>query len=125
MDSDYNIKREYSTRPLYSPVPADFLYTPSSLPALSLKVNSIPAICDDCSYEFNSAATPVASSASLSSNTLTISLTDPESLGFALTDITVELLGVTCVVDQSGTISNFDCDFPTNQDGSVALPAGS
>ena len=56
---------------------------------------------------------------------MTISLTDPQSLGFALSDITVQLLGVTCVVDQSGTIGNFDCEFPTNQDGSAALPAGS
>ena len=125
MNSNAKTLREYSTRPLYSPVPADFLYIPSDLPTLSLKVNSIPAICDDCSYEFNAAATPVVSSASLSSEIMTISLTDPESLGFALSDITVELLGVTCIIDQSGTIGSFDCEFPINQDNSVALPAGS
>ena len=102
----------------------DFLYKESENPSLSLKVNSIPAVCADCSYTFNSAATPVTSSATLASNVMTLSITDPSSIGFALSDITVSLLGVQCT-DLSGTIASFTCNFPTNADSSVALPAGS
>ena len=45
-------------RPMYSPVSLDFLYLPSELPSLTLKVNDIPAICEECNYEYDAALTP-------------------------------------------------------------------
>ena len=41
------------TRPLYSPIPIDFLVMASETPNLRLTVNSIPAVCDNCVYEIN------------------------------------------------------------------------
>jgi hypothetical protein len=91
---------------------------------LRLTVNHLPAVCDDCSYQFNLAATPVVTSASLSGSTYTISITNPSSIVFTTADITVSLLGVPCS-NVAGTISSFTCSLPTNGDGSVKIPAGS
>ena len=122
MKSQSTVTRPYSTNPFYSPVPLDFLYWPSDKPSLILKVNSMPAICEDCTYEFNAANNPVISSATLTANTYTIALTNAGSATIA--DITVSLLDVSCS-DLSGTAASFTCQFPTNAaDSSVALPAG-
>lgn len=93
------------------------------MPALQLSVKSLPAVCADCSYQFNVAATPVISSASLSGLTYTIAVTDPSSLGFTVNDITVTMLGAQCA-NLAGTISSFTCTLPSNQDSSAQLPAG-
>jgi hypothetical protein len=86
-------------------------------------VKSIPVVCNDCSFAYNAAATPVISSASRTGRTYTISVTDPLPLSFTLADITVSLLGVQCT-GLTGTISSFTCNLPINNDNSVALPAG-
>ena len=87
-------------------------------------MNSIPAVCDDCSYEYNAAVTPTISSASRVAERITIAITDNGSVGFVASDVTVTLMGVACTY-ASGDISSYVCDLPTNGDGSVALPAGS
>lgn len=117
------ILRDYSNRELYSPVPYDFLYTASSTPALRISVKQLPAVCADCSYQFNVAATPVASSFSRVAQTVTLAVTDPAGLNFALTDLVVTFLGVPCST-LTGNIGSFTCVLPTNPDSSVALPAG-
>ena len=58
--------REYSTRPLYNPVPYDFLNIASDTPVLNLKVNQIPALCPDCSFQYDAAKTITIDSATLS-----------------------------------------------------------
>lgn len=116
--------REYSNRELYSPIPYEFLYVASSTPNLQITVNSIPALCVDCSYAYNLAVTPVVTSTSRSGRTLAISLSNPGSLTFALTDVTVTLLGVQCS-GLTGTTASFTCTLPLNSDNSASLPAGS
>lgn len=117
----FTVKRPYSTLPLYSPIPLDFLYKPSENPSIILKVNKAPAICDDCSYAFNAAKNAVISTATRAGTTYTIALTNTGTA--ALTDIKVSLLGVDCT-NLQGTTASFTCDFPANADTSAALPAG-
>lgn len=64
IESSVTILRDYSNRELYSPVPFDFIHVPSANPTLKVAVKSIPAVCNDCSYQFNAAATPVVASSS-------------------------------------------------------------
>jgi hypothetical protein len=66
----------------------------------------------------------VVNSASLSTNTYTISVTDAASVGFGLSDISVYLLGVQCK-SLTGIVSSFTCTFESNVNGNAALPAGS
>ncbi len=56
--------------------------TAENKPQLYLKVNDIPSVCVDCSYTFSPAKTLVATSASLSTDTLTVTLTNPGSIAF-------------------------------------------
>lgn len=45
-DATYTVKRTFSiSRPLYSPLPYEFMRTAESVPQLYLKVNDIPAVC--------------------------------------------------------------------------------
>lgn len=119
--SVHTVKRPYSNLPLYNPIPLDFLYHPSENPSIILKVNKAPAICDDCSYQFNAAKNAVISTATLGGSTYTIALTNTGTA--ALTDIRVSLLGVDCT-NLQGTTASFTCDFPANTDTSATLPAG-
>ena len=125
--------REFSqTRPLYSPVPYEFLFTGSETPSLSLAVNNIPAVCEGlCAYQYNEAINPTLDTATtLSGATLTTGVLFPaarrrligESVDFP-SEVTVSLSGVRCT-GLAGTLDSFTCNFPTNGDSSVALPAG-
>ena len=120
--------RHYSTRPLYSPVPYDFLNVASDVPVLNLKVNSIPSLCQDCSFEYDSSKTVTVNSADLTGNSLAVSLTIPAARrllqAVTLDDISVQIAEVECG-SLVGTPNNFTCLFPTNQDGSLNVPAGS
>ena len=40
-----------------------------------------------------------------------------------MSDLTVSLLGVPCL-ELTGTVDSFTCTFPTNDDGTPTLPAG-
>lgn len=62
-------------------------------------------------------------SASRSSATLSLSISDPLSLNFILSDISVSYLGVNCL-GLSGVINSFTCSLPLNSDSTIALPAG-
>jgi len=51
-------------------------------------------------------------------------LNNPNSLSFALGDISVSLFGINCNVQTSSTISSLTCNFPANPSGSAQIPAG-
>lgn len=52
-----NNLRQLSNREVFSPLPYEFLFTPSNLPCLRLSINSIPAVCDiGCSYQYKPAS---------------------------------------------------------------------
>ena len=118
------VKRAFSlTRPLYSPLPFDFMRTAESSPQIYLKVNGIPAVCDSCHYSFDAAKTPTVNSASLSADTLSLSVTDSGSVGFALTDLKITLNGERCNLI-TGTLASMTCKFTKNSVNNAALPAG-
>lgn len=93
----FTVKRQFSfTRPLYSPLPFEFMRTAESMPQLYLKVNSIPAVCSNCGYSFDSTKTASVTAASLSADTLTLTISDAGSVGFALSDLIITLNGERC-----------------------------
>lgn len=119
------IKRDFSlTRPLYSPLPFDFMRTSESSPQLYLKVNGIPAVCSACSYAFDATKTPSVTAASLTADTLSLTVTDPGTVGFALSDLKITLNGERCN-NLVGTLASLTCKFNKNSLNNAALPAGS
>lgn len=118
------VKRAFSqSRPLYSPLPFDFMRTAESNPQLYLKINDIPAVCDGCHYNFDATKTPTVTSSSLSADTLSLSVTDTGSVGFALADLKITLNGERCNLI-TGTLSSMTCKFNKNSLNNAALPAG-
>lgn len=93
----FTVNRQFSlTRPLYSPLPFEFMRTAESVPQLYLKVNSIPAVCSNCGYSFDATKTASVTTASLSADTLTLTISDAGSVGFALSDLIITLNGERC-----------------------------
>lgn len=90
---------------------------------MKVVVNSIPAACVDCSYEFDAASQPIVSSAVRTGASFAIALTNPASIPFTLADITVTMQGTKCLT-LTGTTTSFTCTLETNADSSAALPAG-
>jgi hypothetical protein len=61
----------------------------------------------------------------LAGSLVTLSLNDPGSLGYSLTDVTVTIGGQEClIVDDTAPIGNFMCQLPVNTDSSPIVPAG-
>ena len=54
---------------------------------------------------------------------LTLGITDPLFVGYSLSDVVVELDGQVCEIT-TGTLGSFDCQLPTNSDGTPILSAG-
>lgn len=124
IESSVETIQGYSAKPYFSPIPFDFLHVASDSPSLTLKVNSIPAICKtDCSYQIDAANNPVVSSYSRTDEVISLAVTDPASIGFTTDDITVSLLGTPCST-VTGTIDSFTCSLTQNADDSVQLVAG-
>lgn len=121
----YTVKRQFSlTRPLYSPLPYEFMRTAESVPQLYLKVNSIPAVCSDCGYSFDATKTASVTAASLSVDTLTLTISDVGSVGFGFSDLIITLNGERCN-ELTGTLASLTCKFAKNSLNNAALPAGS
>jgi len=59
----------------------------------------------------------------LTGQTLALSLTDSSNIGFTLSDVEVRLFDTICLIDKSGTISNFNCNLGRNAMNGVLLPA--
>jgi hypothetical protein len=119
-----NVKRYLSLlRPLYSPLPYEFMRTAQAYPQLYITVNKLPVICSDCSYIYNSSLTPIVNSASLSAYTLSLSLADPGQVGFGLSDLVITLNDIQCI-QLLGTIASLTCQFSQNSLHNAALPAG-
>ena len=113
--STISVLREYSNRPLYSPIPYDFIRVASNSPSLFLSINQMPSLCQDCSFEFDASITPSISSASLSGRTYSLGVTVPSARRrlqtVALEDISVTLADVSCT-SLTGTVDSFTCSFP-------------
>jgi hypothetical protein len=97
--------------------------TAESQPQLYLRVNHIPAVCSNCAYSFNATKTPAVTAASLSTDTLTLTVSDAGSVGFVFSDLLITLNGERCN-QISGTLSSLTCKFNQNSLLDAALPAG-
>ena len=61
-----------------------------------MKVNNIPAVCSNCGYSFDASKTASVSAASLSTDTLTLTVSDPGAVGFTFADLIITLNGQRC-----------------------------
>lgn len=119
--------RYYSSNLLFDPIDYTLLNTFSDKPNVLLTVNGIPSVCTaDCRYSFLT-NTPLLTSDSISGSVVTLSLSDPASIGFTLDQTSVTVGGQPCAIINPSTspISNFDCQLPTNTDSTPTMTAGS
>lgn len=118
--------RYYSPNLLFDPIDFNLLSTASPVPNVLVTVNSMPSVCvGSCGYTFLF-NTPVLSSATRVGPVVTLSLTDPANLGYTLNDVDVTIGGQKCtIVDVNAAINNFQCQLPTNADGTAKVEAGS
>ena len=97
--------------------------TAESSPQLYLIVNGIPAVCSACNYAIDATKTPSVTASSLSTDTLTLTVTDPGAIGFTLVDLKITLNGERCN-QVTGTLASLTCKFNRNSVLNAALPAG-
>lgn len=118
--------RAYSTDLLVNPIDFPFLSTPASMPNVLVTVNSVPSVClGNCGYNFLTNS-PELIAATISGPTVTLSLTDPGIINYQLSDVTIKIGGQPCTITNlAAPISNFQCQLPTNADGTANVPAGS
>lgn len=118
--------RAYSSDLLVNPIDFPFLSTPAPIPNVLVNVNSVPSVCiGNCGYTFLTNS-PQLTAATISGPTVTLSLTDPSAINYQLTDVTIKIGGQPCTITNTAApISNFQCQLPTNTDGTANVPAGS
>ena len=88
-----------------------------------MTVNKIPVLCNNCAFSFNSSLSVDVTSAQLVGYSLAFSLSNPNNISFALTDIQVSFLNRPCIV-LTGTSSNFNCYFANDTSGNSLIPSG-
>jgi hypothetical protein len=118
--------RNYSPNLLFNPVDFNFLSTPSAQINVLIKVNGNPAVClGTCDYTFLT-NTPQLVYSSISGSVVTLSLTDPSHIGYALSSVTVTIGGQPCTIINPtiSPIINFQCQLPTNPNGTPTEVAG-
>ena len=118
--------RAYSTDLLVNPIDFPFLSTPASQTNVLVTVNSVPSVCiGNCGYTFLTNS-PQLTAATISGPAVTLSLTDPSNIAYQLTDVAIKIGGQRCAItNPAAPIDNFQCDLPTNVDGTAKVPAGS
>ena len=86
----------------------------------------MPSVCNgSCGYTFLT-NTPLLTSASIAGSVVTLSLTDPASLGYTLNEVTIDIGGQPCsVINPSDPISSFTCQLEQNSDSTAQVPTGS
>jgi hypothetical protein len=122
----YSIELRAYSSDLLVTIDYPFLSTPSPQANVLITVNSVPSVCiGNCIYTFllNS---PQLTAASISGPTVTLTLTDPSSIGYSLNDVTVTIGGQSCAIaNPSAPINNFQCILPKNADNTANVAAGS
>jgi len=121
-----SVLRLQNSNLLVNPIDYNYLTTPSSKPNLLVTVNGLVSVCTgDCTYTFLTNP-PLLTMATRSGSILTLALTDPAATNYTLSDVTISLAGQPCIILNpiTSTISNFQCQLPTNSDSSPTIPAG-
>jgi hypothetical protein len=116
-------RRNYSSNVAFNPLDYRFLKTFTNSINVQVTTNNIPAICNgSCAYAFNtySEITFLAYSGSV----LSLSLSNPTSLNFTTSSITVSVQGQPCPLIPSSTLASLSCYLQNNTDNSPILIAG-
>ena len=118
-------RRSFSTNQLISPVDYQLMRTAGAKTPVEVTVNSIPAVCStNCGYDFVDSGKVTALSST--GTTVTLTITDPQTTGYALTDVYVSFAGQSCGIDTSvGSIASFTCELAVNTDNTPILLADS
>ena len=85
----------------------------------------MPAACSNCRFVFNQSLYLQVTSANITNSQLLITLSNPNSITYSLSDISMSFLGVQCAINGSfSTLTNIACDFPLTSNGNPQIPAG-
>jgi hypothetical protein len=115
-------RRNYSPYLLFDPIDYRFLNTQSSAANVIITTNGVPSICTgDCKFTFSLYSE--VTSLSRTGTVLSFAISDPTTVGFTASQVTVTVQGKPCVVDTSKPITALTCQLPTNADTSLALSA--
>ena len=108
-------RRAYSSNIVFDPVDYRFLNTYASQANVIVSTNGVPSICTGaCGYTFDTLSE--ITSLSKSGDTLSFSLSDPTSIGFTASDVTVSVSGQPCAVDGGSTPAAMTCTMTINTD---------
>ena len=119
-----NTRRAYSTNLEFDPIDYRFLYTSASGINVQVTTNGIPAVCTgNCAYAFQTYSEVTA--LSLTGSTIALTITDPTSIGFATSTVSVSVGGQTCTEVGGSTLAAYSCTLPTNTDSTPIIVAGS
>ena len=123
------VRRAYSTNQLFHPIDYTFMRTDGMYHPVEVSVNSIMAVCatvsaTNCGYQFKDMGKVTA--LSRTGSTVTLTITDPQTVGYALTDVHVTIAGQHCAVNTgAGSIASFTCTMTENTDATPILIADS
>ena len=116
-------RRNYSSNIEFDPIDYRFLHTYSNSINVQVSTNGIPSLCTGaCSYSFNTYTEITA--LSYNNAVLSLSLSDPTSLNFPVSSITISVGGKPCTVVGTSTLAALTCNMATNSDSSPILVAG-
>ena len=118
-----NLRRAYSPNIEFDPIDYRFLNTVGTTSNVLVTTNGVPSVCTgNCNYAFNTYTELTA--LSYAGSTLSLSLSDPTPLNFAINTITVTVGGQPCAVNGASTLASLTCALSTNTDSTPILVAG-
>ncbi len=102
----------------FSPIQGDFLRTYHGKPQVSVRINDVPAVCSNCTFEWLSSATPAVNSIDVSSHSAIVL----QGTGFSTTasDNVVLIGGIPCTV-KSATATQLVCEAGLNPVGTYSF----
>ena len=113
--------RQGSDNLFFEPINHEFLRTPAELPSVLVKVNGITSQCKgDCSYQANLAGLPTLTTATLTTNIVTLAL----DVNTPVTDIiSVTVGGQPCTYTE-GTYTAYKCALRKHANGDPIIEVG-
>jgi hypothetical protein len=120
---DYNGERQY-----FNAIPYDFLRMAAPRPTVVVTYGSIPAICVDCFYQYQTTSPISVTAAAFKTGNTGLDITLRADAANTLTsvlvsDITVTLYGQPCVLDAGSTTTRLLCTFNTASCGGNIIPS--
>ena len=108
---------------LYSPVNEVSMFGGSSASIVLVTVDGLLSACTgSCDITFETSV-PEIQTQTLAGNTLSLTVSDPQTQNFALADLTVTLDGQACS-NPTGTFASFSCTLPQNSDNTPIIRTG-